>query len=123
MTAAGKSDNRYRYRLVSYINHFGEMTNSGHYTAMAQAARGSYHHFNDQCVKQCNITEFLGMGKVAYILFYELQQRCPKPVAPSMSKNDDSNSPSAANGNCNGVATITSNKCKSNRNANKKNSN
>ena len=62
---------KFKYRLVSLIDHVGPSTNCGHYTAIGEAPNGSYYRFDDSSVNQISV-----VNTSAYVVFYEMSREC-----------------------------------------------
>uniref|UniRef100_A0A7E5A0B2 Ubiquitin carboxyl-terminal hydrolase n=1 Tax=Panagrellus redivivus TaxID=6233 RepID=A0A7E5A0B2_PANRE len=62
---------KYTYDLVGVVNHFGERTNSGHYTSMTKnPIDKKWRAYDDDRVVYANIDQFVNSSD-AYLLFYE----------------------------------------------------
>ncbi|CAL8072702.1 unnamed protein product [Orchesella dallaii] len=70
-----------RYRLVALVTHLGSSPNCGHYTAIAEAANGSFYQFDDAYVHP--VTTANALNNDAYVIIYEMDKRAHKPPEPS----------------------------------------
>lgn len=86
------------YKLVSLVSHLGPSESCGHYTAVGQAASGTYYLFDDNMVKPLPLQNVLNSNP--YILLYEMEtatQKLPPTPKKEVVANGFTNS-SSSNG-------------------------
>ncbi|KAE9550102.1 hypothetical protein FO519_006694 [Halicephalobus sp. NKZ332] len=68
---SGFGSDEYIYDLVGIVNHYGDRTNSGHYTAVTKnPVDGKWRDFDDMRVTVCEPLNLV-YSSYAYLLFYE----------------------------------------------------